>query len=147
MHVGFYLETNGGTPQNTEIYNALNEALDKNEVGDGSVFFNSIDFNPVKTKFGMFNSADIWSFTGLLITTSIQNTVKASNIVNKFKLAYLYSPISEGASEIFDLISVSDNVPVIAKNEEDANEIYRLTAKKPLTLKSFSVKDILEVLS
>ena len=32
MHVGFYLETNGGTPQNTEIYKALNKAVEENDV-------------------------------------------------------------------------------------------------------------------
>ncbi|MBG88408.1 MAG: hypothetical protein CMO80_16115 [Verrucomicrobiales bacterium] len=147
MHVGFYLETNGGTPQNTEIYKALNKAVEENDVEDASVFYNNVDFNPTQSRFGMFNSADIWSFTGLLVATSLQNVARAANIVNKFKLAYLYSPLTGGTSDIFELMAISDKIPVITKSQEDADEVYRLTANKPLVLENFSVKDIIKVLS
>ena len=45
MHIAFYVDANAGTPQNTEIYNALNKAVDERTVDDASVFFNSVDFN------------------------------------------------------------------------------------------------------
>ena len=42
MHVGFYVDTNGGTPQNTEIYDALNKAIEDGDVSDASVFYNNV---------------------------------------------------------------------------------------------------------
>ena len=146
MHIGFYLETSGGTPQNTEIYNALNEAVENEEVDDASVFYNNIDFNPITSKFGMFNSADMWSFTGLLVATSTGNVIRASKIVNKLKLAYLYDPFDKQDMGLFNLMGVSKMVPILTKTQEDSDEVYRLTGIKPFLLDNFSIKDIIEVL-
>jgi|GEM_PF-1985062 hypothetical protein len=146
MHIGFYIETNGGTPQNTEIYNALNEAVENEEVDDASVFYNNIDFNPVTSKFGMFNSADMWSFKGLLIATSTGNVIRASKIVNNFKLAYLYDPFEKEGATLFSLMGISKIVPIITKTKEDSDEVFRLTGKESFLLGNFSIKDIIEVL-
>tara|TARA_Y100001938_G_C7939474_1_gene353546 strand:- start:194 stop:637 length:444 start_codon:yes stop_codon:yes gene_type:complete len=147
MHIAFYIDGNGGTPQNTQIYNALNDAVDKKSVTDASVFFNYVDFNPINNRFGMFDAADMWSFTGNLVATTMENVSAAASIVNKFKLSYLYSEQDKDRFGVFELFKLSQSVPIIASSEEDANEVHRLTGTKPLQLKEFSVEEISKVWS
>lgn len=145
MRLGFYVETNGGTPQNTEIYNFLNTLVDNKEVDDAAVFFNTINFNPVQPKFGMFDATELWSFTGNLITTSIMNTVKARNVVNKFKMAYLFNAQDKGEQTIFELARIANQMKVLVTNELDEKQFFRLTGVKPVRLDGFSLKEISEV--
>jgi hypothetical protein len=143
MHVGFYVETNGGTPQNTKIYNALNKAVKDGDVTSASVFFNHVDFNPVPPKFGMFDAADVWSFTGLLVATSMNNVAKAANIVNKFKLGYLYSNEDKNDAGVFNLLQTAKTCPIFTQEESEQKEVYRLTGVKPTLLNDFSIKDLI----
>lgn len=147
MHIAFYVDTNGGTPQNTEIYNALNKAVDERSVDDASVFFNHVDFNPTSSRFGMFDAADMWSFTGNLVATTMENVDTAASIVNKFKLSYLYSKQDRDRFGIFKLLRIAKSFPVIATSEEDRDEVLRLTGVEPVTLKTFSIEEIKEVWS
>ena len=147
MHIAFYVDPNGGTPQNTEIYNALNKAVDERTVDDASVFFNSVDFNPTNSKFGMFDAADMWSFTGNLVATTMENVDAAASIVNKFKLSYLYSKQDRDRSGIFKLLHIAKSFPVITTDEEDRDEVLRLTGVEPITLKTLSVEEIKRVWS
>ena len=139
MNLGFYIETTNNSARNAEIFNALNEAVDNKELDDACVFFNNVDFNPIHTKFGMFNGTDIWHFTGSLVATSISNVKKALKSVNKFNLSYLFDPEEKN---LIGLLEVVGQVNVIARNEEEAKEFYRLTGTKPKVLSSFSVKNI-----
>lgn len=145
MKLGFYVDTNGGTPQNTEIYNFLNDAVDKKEVEDAAVFFNTINFNPVQPKFGMFDATELWSFTGNLITTSVMNTVKAKNVVNKFKMAYLFNSQDKNEQSLFELARIANEMKVLVTNELDEKEFYRLTGVAPHQLDGFSLQEISEV--
>ena len=85
MNIGFYVDSVAATPQNGIIFEVLNEAVENNDVTDASLFYNDIDYNPIKPQFGMFNSTDLWSFTGLLIATSLDNVIKSARVFNKFK--------------------------------------------------------------
>ena len=84
MNLGFFVPTSAGTPQNTKIYNFLNKSVA--DLTSASVFFNDTGFNPVAPKFGMFDSADMWSFNGNLICTTIDNLRRAVSTVNSIKL-------------------------------------------------------------
>lgn len=144
MNLGFYIDNIDGDERNVEIYNALNDAVDNKQVTDACVFFNNANHNPVHTRFGVFNGTDIWHFTGQLIATSISNVQKALKSVNKFSLSYLYDPSEKN---VFGLLELVGKVNVIARNEEEGKEFYRLTGHRPQVLSSFSVKNILQVLS
>lgn len=144
MNIGFYVENINSSERNVEIYNALNEAVDNKEVTDACVFFNNVDHNPIHTRFGVFNGTDIWHFTGQLVATSISNVRKALASVNKFKLSYLYDPTEKNVLGLLDIVG---KVNVIARNEEEGKEFYRLTGYKPKVLSSLSVKNIKQVLS
>lgn len=143
MNVGFYVDSVAATPQNGEIFEALNEAVDNKDITDASVFFNDIDYNPIKPKFGMFNSTDIWAFTGVLIATTLENVIRAAKVVNKFKLIYLYNGEEKNLLMLMDIMNV---VPVFVTNSQDSDEIYRLTGKKPTNISKLSIKSILGVM-
>lgn len=142
MNIAFYIDNIGQSEQNEKIFECMNEAVEYDLVSDASLFYNNISYNPYDSKFGIFNSTDIWNYTGLLIATTINNVNFAHKIVNKFKLAYLY----QKDSNILGLIDTINKLPVITIDEDSQKEIYRLTGKKPIRLNKLNIKNIIEVL-
>ena len=126
MNIGFYVNTLKGDPETVDLYQSLNRLTESNEASDVSLFYNAADFNPEQPKFGLFNSTEIWCFTGALIATSLANAITANNVINKFKLYYLYNKADK---DIFQLISLPKSVPILAKTEEDAKYILRVSGK------------------
>lgn len=146
MNLGFFLQTNAGTPRNTKIYNFLNDGVKACNIDNASVFFNDIGFNPVSPKFGMFSSANLWSFKGNLICTSIDNLRKAVNIVNDIKIAYLFSSEEDNVERnIYDFIAVAKQFDVITDNAVDQNTFYRLTGVKPKLVEEWSLEKLGEI--
>lgn len=127
MNIGFYIDTLKGEPETVNLYQSLNRLTETDEVSDVSLFYNAADFNPEQPKFGLFNSTDIWCFTGSLIATSLANVMMASNVINKFNLYYLYN---NNDKDVFQLISLPKTVPILAKTKEDAEYIFRVSGKK-----------------
>ena len=90
MNLGFYIDSIGESDFTNKVYDVLDEGIKNNKLSDASVFYNNINFNSrTNSKFGLFNSTDIWSFTGTLVCEGLINTSRALNIVNKFKPVYL----------------------------------------------------------
>ena len=143
MNVAFYLNQINEEQNTTDLFNKINEDIESGAIDNGSVFYKEIGRSAVEPKFGMFNSTDIWHFTGNLIATSISNVHKALKSVNKFKLSYLYDPAEKNLIGLLELVG---RVNIIARNEEEGKEFYRLTGEKPKVLSSFSVKNIKQVL-
>jgi hypothetical protein len=142
-NVGFYIKKINGSERNVNIFNALNTAVMENHVRDASVFFNDVEHNPVVPRFGMFNASDIWAFTGVLFSVSLENSLMANSIVNKFKLYHIFN--SDEDKNLMGLITVSNSIDVITQTEKDSKEYYRLTGKKPLVeLSDQSIKHMLE---
>jgi hypothetical protein len=142
MNIGFYVDSLEGTPETIELYKSLNKLVENKTVDDVSLFYNKVNFNPEQPKFGVFNSTETWCFTGTLIVTTIENVKKVQSIVNKAKVVYLYDKRDRN---VFDLISLSGDIPVIAKTKEDAEYIYRVSGK-PVRSVAASVEEILEVI-
>lgn len=140
MNLGFYVETCGGTPQNTEIYNFLNGAISRSEIEDGAVFFNSVNFNPVTCKFGMFDATEIWHFTGNLICSSINNLRRCLRVVNDIKLAYLFTKDQKNEHNLFELVNIGQHCKVITMNDEDRAEFLRITGVEPVLLDGWDVE-------
>jgi len=143
MNLGFYVNSTAPSEQNNEIFNMLNAAMENNELVDASVFYNDIDYNPVKLNFGLFNATELWSFTGVLICDTLENAYKATNIINKFKPLYIYNKLEKN---ILRLLDISDKVKILARTKEDADEMYRVTGKKPHLINKLSPQSITEVL-
>lgn len=142
MNLGFYVDTNGGTPRNIEIYNLLNDAIKSGQVSDASLFFNTVNFNPLRTNFGMFDATELWSFTGKLVATSLDNALKARSIVNKFELFYLFESSHKKEQDIFKLVNVAKTVPTIVTSEADQKEFYRLTGVIPALVSDFTLESL-----
>lgn len=145
MNLGFFIQSNAGTPQNTSIYKFLNDAIDNKALYNATVFFSDIGFNPVPVKFGMFDAADLWSFKGNLVCTSVDILRKASATVNDIKIAYLFNASEKIESHIFDFINIAKIYKVITTNLVDQNTFYRLTGVKPALIENWSVPKLKEV--
>lgn len=144
MNIGFYINATNANAPNDEIFRALNEAVTNQEVTDASVFYNDVDFNPMETKFGMFNSTDLWAFTGVLVSTTLANTMRALKIVNKLKPMYLYNKEDPGHKDLLGLIQVQNRVSIITRSEQENKEVYRLTGRNTVVIPDLKITKIFE---
>jgi len=126
MNLGFYIDSLGKTDTTCALYDALNAAVEHDGVDDVSLFYNNVAFNDSPTNFGLFNSTDIWHFTGNLVVSSLSSLAFAQQVVNKFTIYYLVEDVGEN---IFKLILATDNVKVLVKDAEGAAHFYRVTGK------------------
>lgn len=143
-NIGFYIPIINDEEINIRIYNSLNKAIGNHQIRDGTIFFNDISFNPVVPKFSIMNATDIWSFTGDLFSLSLDNSLQAINIVNKFNLFHLYN--KERDDNFFKLLKVANNAKVITSNNSDAKEFKRVTGKDCIKVEDFTVQNLLEVI-
>ncbi len=141
MRLAFYLDTNGGTPRNTEIYNFLNSNVKNLE--DAAVFFENVDFNPTPVKFGMFDSADLWSFKGNLVCTSINSLRSAVDVKNDVKIAYLFDSSQVNERSIIDLMRLAvSNIKVLVTNLADKLEFKRITGFEATDLNGLQLETL-----
>ena len=148
MNIGIYTYTLAINDETELIVDALNSGIENGDVTDGSVFFNTVGFNPKPMKFGCFNAADMWNFTGTLVTTTLGNFFKTTGIVNKAKLVYYHG--WEENAPVLSLINVSnmDNVDVVCNSDKKAKEYYRLTGKHPKgTAVGFNTKELVKAVT
>lgn len=144
MNLGFYVDKNNLSGKNSKIFEMLNKASITNKVMDASVFYNDIDYNPMQTSFAMFNSTELWAFTGTLVSDSIKNTIHAANVVNKFKLFHLFNKEDK---DLMSLITLVNEVDFLVDGEEDEKELYRLTKKKAKVVDFNNLDKFLETVS
>jgi len=136
MNVAFYINQINQDEKTVEIFNALNTDIESGAIDNGSVFYKEIGPSTVEPNFGMFNSTDIWHFTGTLIATSMETFLDAVKAVNKYTLAYLF--YGDNKHDVFSLIGMSRTTKILTTTEEDQKEVYRLTGLKPILLESVS---------
>lgn len=130
MNIGIYVNSLSDT--NLEyVSNFINESIVSNYASDASIFFDDVGYNPHQVQCGIFNSADIWNFHGVLITTSLDTLSSAKNIVNNIDLYYYYGYEDSSKINLLNLIDKTKNVKVICNTESDSLEFYRKTGKKP----------------
>ena len=142
-NIGFYIPIVSEEKINVDIFNSLNTAVENDDVGDATVFFNDISFNPVTPKFSMMNASEIWSFTGNLFSLSLDGSLLAMRIVNKFDLFHLYRMDTD--KDFFKLLMVSEKVKIVTISDKDTKEFKRITGKDPaVQLTDLTIKNILE---
>jgi hypothetical protein len=142
-NIGFYIPIVSEEKINVDIFNSLNTAVENGDVGDATVFFNDVSFNPVTPKFGMMNASEIWSFTGNLFSMSLDAALLAVGIVNKFELFHLYRMDTE--NDFFKLLMVAEKVKIVTISDKDTKEFKRITGKDPaVQLTDLTIKNILE---
>lgn len=128
MNIAFYVDTISNDDQGKQIFTCLNEAVKNETVSDASLFFNNPGPSPEASRFGLFNSTELWAYTGLLINTNLQAAFYSLGVVNKFKPVYLYN---KQERDVMNFISLTSKMPVIVTNKEDEQEAFRVTGKRP----------------
>jgi len=131
MNLAFYIDSLSDSDQTTSIFKTMNSLLSRNAVKDASLFYNKIDFNANTPKFGMFNATELWSFNGLLISTTAKNALLASSVVNDIKNHYLFN---HSDINVFELVRVAQLMPILVTNKEDEQYIQRVTGKAPINI-------------
>ena len=91
----------------------------------------------------MFNSTDLWYFTGTLLVTTVKNALSLRKIINKFKPYFLYSQEKNTALEI---IEIGKRMPIIVYNDDDAKYIKRISGYDAKVLKDGKIENLVEVL-
>ena len=132
MDVAFYVNQISNDEKMTDLFNRINSDVESGAIDNGSIFYKDIGPSPVEPKFGMFNSTDIWHYTGTLIATSMDTFLDAFKAVNKYTLAYLF--YKDSKYDVFSLIGMSRTTKILTTTEEDQKEVYRLTGLKPSLL-------------
>lgn len=134
MNFGIFIDNVGDHEVSAAAFKTANYASSSPSYGDVSLFYQDIGKKPEKTNFGMFNSTDLWYFSGSLVVTFLDGLKFAVNTVNK-KDVYYYFGLEE-KNDLFGLLSaLSDsNVRVIANSVENAEYIKRKTGRLPFAI-------------
>ena len=144
MNIAYYINQINQEEKTTKLFNKMNEDLENGAIDNGSVFYKEVGPSEVQPKFGMFNSTEIWHFTGTLIATSMETFLDAIKAINKYSLAYLF--YGDVKHDVFALIGISKNTKILTTTEDDQKEVYRLTGKKPILLEDVSPSKIQKAL-
>ena len=142
MNLGFYIDSPSESNA-VELYQTMNRWVENNDISNGSVFYNDIGHNPILPKFGVFNSTDIWQFTGNLIVTSYSAASSIGNVINKFKPMFLFT--KQQQTNIMQIIHIFNTLPFAVSNQEDFDYIKRIVGKEPKMIDSLSLENIKEV--
>ena len=73
MNIGFYLDSIA----NEEELKTVATEISKHNLRDANIFYNEIGKINIPLTCGLFHCADMWSFEGTLIVSSVKNLVKA----------------------------------------------------------------------
>src|SRR5210317_1348504 len=144
MNIAFYINKINGEEKTNDIFNGLNKDLEEGKIENGSIFYKEIGPHMIEPRFGMFNSTDIWHFTGTLIATSMETFLDAIKAINKYTLAYMY--YGDQNHDVFSLIGISRKTKILTTTEEDQKEVYRLTGVKSVLLNNVNPSTIQKAL-
>jgi hypothetical protein len=129
MNLGIYINSIGNHNQLAHIAKEINKGLSNKQLSDASIFYDGVAHNPYGIHCGMFNSTDLWNFHGHLVVTSLDNAFMAKDIINNIDIYYYYN--WEDKKNILLLIKLlKNNIKIICRNQEDADNLYRLTGQK-----------------
>lgn len=138
MNLGFYVRS----LTDESALKLSVESIEKGKessVDDASIFYDVVGFTPLFFPCGLFNSTDLWNFSGKLVVFSIDCLKNVQNIVSDIETYYCYGWQKES---VLDILRIDANI--ITKTEKDEKELYRLTGKK--SLGSLDNNDLLDLI-
>lgn len=147
MNIGFYVDTLEGKGATNVAYATLNRWVEGELCSNASLFYTDIGYNPVVPKFALFNSTDVWNFTGNIILTSIASVASVDKAINKFKSLFFYDSQSQvdGFSNVMALIDIFNRVPFVVQRSEDFDYIKRITGKSPHFIKDPTPENLKDI--
>jgi hypothetical protein len=129
MNLGIYVKSLSDEQQIKLAVEAVETGIDNNKIDDASIFFDSVGFTPFFFSCGLFNSTEMWNFSGKMITFSLDCLKFIKDIVNDIEVYYCYGyEKDKNTLRLLDL--TQSGVNIISKTKEDSKEYYRLTGKK-----------------
>lgn len=129
MNIGIYLRTLSDNNQLMHISTFINRCLGLDGVKDASIFYDDVGPNPFQINSGIFNSADLWNFHGLLISTSLECLISSRKIVNNIQ-SYYYYGWEQNKPNVLDMLYNIDGVNIICQNPEQRKYLNRVLGEK-----------------
>lgn len=71
MNIGFYVNSLKDEKEVEFASQVASEALETKAFADASIFYDGIGFVPYFIECGLFNSTDLWNFSGSLLVMNI----------------------------------------------------------------------------
>jgi hypothetical protein len=124
MNIGFYIND----LKDQDLVNKIitETQINKKYISSTSIFYDNVGPFPFGYEVALFNSTELWAFTGKLIVFSEDLWTKANNIINKFE-TYLYYD-QDNVNNVLSLFKMIDSdCKVVPSSEESVKEFYRLT--------------------
>lgn len=131
MNLGIYVPSLSDHGFLQEADTCISEGLKSKVLSDASIFYDNVAYQPFNFSCGIFNSTELWNFSGTLLTTSLSTCITASKIVNKIKILYYYG-LEQYVQPLPLIFLQKGNVGFIARSEDAASDLYRKTGQKPL---------------
>lgn len=126
MHIGIYVPSLGSSKLHEQLFNKLNELVDSQQFDDVSVFYDDIDFISVQPRFGIFNSTELWNFTGTLFLSSLDMIPQIKATINKFKSVVMY----DGSTDLLKVLSGINEYEVLTYTQEQSDYLKRVSGKE-----------------
>jgi hypothetical protein len=129
MNIGFYINN----LQDQELVNKVvtETQINKKYLSNISIFYDNVGPFPFGYDVALFNSTELWSFTGNLIVFSEDSWLKTDKIINKFTTFLYYEPANiRNTLSLFNV--VNRGCKIIPSTEEHKKEFHRLTGSESL---------------
>ena len=150
MNLGVYTNTLGNSEDLLSAVKGIGDGLKERKLDDASIFYDSasLDFPEAGISCGLFNSTDLWNFTGSLVATDLDCAKNALSMVNKFNVIYYYGWDTKYKVNTIALLEVAlnDKVKTICRTEGDLKKFKRLTGKDAAVVEDFDINQLIEVI-
>lgn len=144
MNIGVYVESITDEDIVGYAIESIEIGFNTNQIDDATIFYDSVGFTPFFFPCGLFNSTELWNFSGTLITFSLNSLKSALSIVNNIDIYYCYGwEEKTNVLSLLDTLSKHPNVKLISKNGEFAKNLFRITGKKSKSIDTHSLLKIL----
>jgi hypothetical protein len=104
----------------------IKDGLDSGKLKDASIFYDDVGPIEPHNVCGMFNSVELWKFTGKLVTFSPDSMMKANSVSNKFKTIYCHGLMQY---DVLSLLAALKTKHCIAITEDAKRDFKRVTGK------------------
>ena len=130
MNIGLYIDSLGDEKAIKIFIDTIEQGFLSNKLDDASIFYDSVSFTPFNFPCGLFNSTELWNFSGKLLVFSLESLRNAVKIVNNIEIYYVFGfEESINILAMLDLVS-SNEISVITKNNLGMLNFYRISGKK-----------------
>lgn len=131
MNIALYTDSLTNEEPISKFVDAIEQGFLLGIIDDASVFYDSIGFSHVSFPCGVFNSTELWNFSGKLIVTSLETLNNALKIVNNIEIYYLYGlGKQENVLNLLNTLS-SNTFKVIATDSTAYANFCRITNREP----------------